>query len=156
MFQTTNQPIDIHRKPQEDSDDFKWIILKLSGELPKFRFVNHKKRCKTHFSLRTHYDDFSVMIFNDVPEFSMMSTFRFFKLRDIIENHGTSLCRKEMFEHRKTPSKEWAIILSRSFFDLFEEAFENSQNIPKLERGQGQPLQSPGQKFLVCGLEIVN
>jgi hypothetical protein len=24
----------IFRKPQEDSDDFKWIILKLSGEIP--------------------------------------------------------------------------------------------------------------------------
>lgn len=52
---------------------------------------------------------------------------------------------KRDVEHRKTPSKEWAIILSCSFFDLFEEAFENSQNIPKLERGQGQSLQSPWQ-----------
>ena len=88
IFQTCSKPPIsqlIFRKPQEDSDDFKWIILKLSGEIPAL-FENCQPQSDAK---RISHWELTMMIFQ--WWFSMMFTFRFFKLRDIIENHGTSL-----------------------------------------------------------------
>jgi hypothetical protein len=75
----------IFRKPQEDSDDFKWIILKLSGEIPAL-FENCQPQSDAK---RISHWELTMMIFQ--WWFSMMSrSFQWCPHFDF-SNFGTSL-----------------------------------------------------------------